>query len=366
MERGNGMDTLRPKGLPLLIGSLPLDNHKRALDLVFDYSNYIPLWVQLPKNRFEGMISQFMVGLPGYTLEGDKEFIDISSGSFHEELLRFYEEYMEILEGKLDIVDSSFGLDKKRCRGFYCLVKRLNDDPVIDKVYAIKGQITGPITFATAVKDMDGRAIFYDDQLRDVGIKHLAMQAYYQAEVLSRFNKPVIIFLDEPALAGFGSSEFISISKQDVISAFSEIISLLHEKGVYVGIHVCANTDWSLVFDSGADILSFDAYSYLNKLLLFKDHLKSFLQKNGLIAWGIVPTQKELIEKLSFDSLLSTFESQLKETMDVLDIDINTLLNQTFITPSCGTGSLSPQMAEKVLSYTKELYNYIKRAKLST
>ncbi len=359
------MDTLRPKGLPLLIGSLPLDDHNRSLDLVFEYSTYIPLWVQLPKNKFEGMISQFMVGLPGYTLEGDKEFIDVNSGSFHEELLRFYEEYMKVLEGELDIVDSCFELDKKRCRGFYYLLQRLKYAPVIDKIFAIKGQITGPITFATAVKDMDGRAIFYDDQLRDVAIKHLAMLAYYQAEVLSHFNKPVIIFLDEPALAGFGSSEFISISKEDVISAFSEIISLLHEKGVYVGIHVCANTDWSLVFDSGADILSFDAYSYFNKLLLFKDHLKSFLHNNGVVAWGIVPTQKDLIEKLSFDSLLSTFESQLKEAIDVLDIDINTLLNQIFITPSCGTGSLPPQMAEKVLSYTKELYNQIKGLKLN-
>ena len=34
--------------------------------------------------------------------------------------------------------------------------------------------------------------------------------------------------------------------------------------------------------------------------------------------------------------------------------DIGSLLQQTVITPSCGTGSLSPELATKVLQLTKE------------
>ena len=33
------------------------------------------------------------------------------------------------------------------------------------------------------------------------------------------------------------------------------------QEGGLVGVHVCANTDWSLVLDSSADIVSFDAYA---------------------------------------------------------------------------------------------------------
>ena len=350
------MPSLTPKGLPLLIGSLPLKDHKDALDLVFKYSPYIPLWVQLPKNKFEGMISQFMPGLPGYKLEGDREFLDTTSDSFHEELVNFYENYMAVVQGDIDIEESVFSLDRERVFGFYHLVERLESLPVKEKIFAIKGQITGPITFATAVKDRNGRAIFYDPQLRDAAIKHLMLLAGYQAKVLSKFERPVIIFLDEPALAGFGSSEFISISKEDVLSAFSEIISYLHEKNIVAGIHVCANTDWSVVFDSEADILSFDAYPYFDKLLLFKDKLKEFLNKGKLIAWGIVPTEARYIDSESFESLLKKFNEQLMVTEESLKIEREELLSKIFITPSCGTGSLTPQLAEKVLFFTNRLY----------
>ncbi len=54
-----------PNARPLLIGSLPLEDHAKALDLVFEHTPEIPLWVQLPKFKEEGMIRQFMYGLPG-------------------------------------------------------------------------------------------------------------------------------------------------------------------------------------------------------------------------------------------------------------------------------------------------------------
>ncbi|WP_459878616.1 uroporphyrinogen decarboxylase/cobalamine-independent methonine synthase family protein [Desulfothermus naphthae] len=353
------MQAIKPKGLPMLIGSLPLEDHTQALDWVFKYSPYIPLWVQLPKRPFEGMISQFMESLPGYTFKSAKEFIDTASPLFHEEMVSFYEEYMGVIEGKIDVENSRFKLNRDRAAGFYHLVERLSQMDGLDNICAIKGQITGPITFATAVKDAEGRAIFYEHQLRDMAIKHLTMLSAYQASVLSRFNKPVIIFLDEPALAGFGSSEFISISREDVLSAFSEIINYLHSKNVLVGIHVCANTDWSLVFDSGADILSFDAYSYFDKLVLFKDKLKNFLSQGKFIAWGIVPTDAKYIEKETFDNLYNKFMTQLNTMKEQTGLDKSQIIINTFITPSCGAGSLNIELAQKVLSITCDMYKAV-------
>ena len=55
----------KPNGLPTLIGSLPLSDHDEALGLVFDYTPDIPVWVQLPVHVQEGMIAQFLPGMPG-------------------------------------------------------------------------------------------------------------------------------------------------------------------------------------------------------------------------------------------------------------------------------------------------------------
>ncbi len=349
------MSDFFPNGLPILIGSLPLTDHDKAVDLVLKYSPYIPNWVQLPKNKFEGMISQFLPGMPGYRIEGDKEFIDQSSEDFLSDLTTFYENYLSITSGQKSI-EESFPIEKQRLLGLYHLIDRLRQLKNLDEIVAIKGQITGPITFATSVKDKDGRAIFYDEQLKDMAIKHLLMSAMYQAKVLSEFNKKIIIFLDEPALAGFGSTEFLSISRDDVLSAFSEIINGLHEMDVLVGVHVCANTDWSLVIDSGADILNFDAYSYFDKLMLYKENLRDFLENGNYIAWGIVPTEAELIEKESFESLCKIFDAQIKEAAEAFGCTKDKLLSQIFITPSCGCGSLSFELAEKVLDFNLRMY----------
>ena len=37
-----------PGCLPVLIGSLPLQDHSEGVKLVFEYTPEIPLWVQLP------------------------------------------------------------------------------------------------------------------------------------------------------------------------------------------------------------------------------------------------------------------------------------------------------------------------------
>ncbi len=350
-------DRFTPQGLPLLIGSLPLVDHTEALSWVFDATPEIPLWVQLPKNRGEGMISQFLRGMPGYKEEGDREYIHSSGEGFDEALLAFFEEYL-LVQGGGPIEETRFVLDRERAKGFYAFLAYLQglSAEQRENIVALKGQITGPITFATAVKDEEGRSIFYNLQLRDAAVKHLSLQALYQAQELLKFGYPVIIFLDEPALAGFGSSEFISISKEDVLSAFAEIITPLQEKGVLVGIHICANTDWSLVFDSGADILSFDAYSFFDKLMLFKEPLLEFISSGKMVAWGVVPTEGRFVEKEEIDSLDARYNEQIDKLCSSLEVKKEEVESRLFITPSCGTGSLSPELAKKVLSLTRQLY----------
>ncbi len=356
------MRRFEPNTLPLLIGSLPIVDHREALLWIFESTPEIPLWVQLPKNKGEGMISQFLPGMPGYIQEDSREYIDYPGEEFDVSMLHFFEEYLAIQENA-SLENSRFSLDKERARGFYEFISYLKEISDVQKqrILAVKGQITGPITFATAVKDREGKSIFYEPQLREIAVKHLSMQSVYQAERLNEFNFPVIIFLDEPALAGFGSSEFISISKEDVLSCFSEIIEPLHLRDVLVGIHICANTDWSLVFDSKADILSFDAYSYFDKLILFKKSLRSFLERGGMLAWGIVPTEEKLIGDENLDSLKKKYHEQLDILAKELDMGKEDIEKRLFITPSCGTGSLSPPMARKVLSLTRGLYERLQK-----
>ncbi|MFO7876806.1 MAG: hypothetical protein R6U55_09535 [Desulfovermiculus sp.] len=343
----------QPSCRPVLIGSIPLRDHRQATELILESTPEIPLWAQLPVFAQEGMMAQFLPGLPGWTKSGDQEYVNTASESFEDELVSFYEQYMAASEGEQALDDTRFILDDSRAKGFSTLIQMLKEKK--PDLFAVKGQITGPITFATGVKDQDKRAVFYDDQLRDAAVKLLALKAAWQVEHLSQFDVPVIVFLDEPALAGFGSSEFISISKQDVLDCLNEIIDQIHSHKGLAGVHVCANADWTVILDSKADILSFDAYTYFDKLAIYSQDLTSFMDRGGIIAWGIVPTlEPEDIEKETTQSLLHQLRAKFDHLIG-LGIDREKLLAQSMITPSCGTGSLSEEQARKVLDLTREV-----------
>ena len=64
-EKGPAMVQFKGNALAVLIGSLPVADHDQAIRMVFKYTPEIPLWVQLPAYRQEGMMVQFLPGIPG-------------------------------------------------------------------------------------------------------------------------------------------------------------------------------------------------------------------------------------------------------------------------------------------------------------
>ncbi len=347
------MNSFKPACLPLLIGSLPVNDHEKAIELVIEYTPEIPLWVQLPVFKEEGMIEQFLPGMPGLTIEKEKFYINTADKKFDKELLQFYENYLSVTEGDTPLTDSPFTLTCDTAKGFFVFLDRISS--LSNKPAALKGQITGPITFCTAVKDQTGRIIFYNEQTRDSAVKLLSLKAAWQVKMLSKFGLPAIVFFDEPALAGFGSSTLISISREEISDCLMEVIESVHTEGGLAGIHVCANTDWSIVLKSPTDIISFDAYAFFDKFLLFKDDIKAFFESGRILAWGIIPTlNAKDIEKETADSIVLNLETKIKK-IEELGVDRKTILSQSLITPSCGTGSLSLEHATKVLQLTKEV-----------
>jgi len=347
------MAQFKGNALALLIGSLPLSDHNQAVDLVFKYTPDIPLWVQLPAYPEEGMMTQFLSGIPGVVQNRGRVFIDTSKTTFEDDFLNFYEDYLAITEGGSPLDGTRFVLTPETAKGFFTLLNTMRAAGSLPK--ALKGQITGPVTLATGLTDQHRRALFYDDRLLDVVVKTIAMKARWQAEKLSQWGIPAIIFIDEPGLAGFGTSAFISISRENISRVLSEVIDAVHQAGGLAGVHVCANTDWSLILDSAADILSFDAYGFFERLVLYKESLKAFFDQGRILAWGIVPTSDSKdIKKETASSLVEKWETQAAR-LESLGIERTKILAQSLITPSCGTGSLIPDEAIKVLEMTRDV-----------
>jgi hypothetical protein len=305
------------------IGSFPHQDEKEVFRLILKNFPEIPFWPQLPKRSFlEGMVIQYSEGFPSlkWKEKEQKVWVDTSQG-FDKEIEKFYQ---RLEANELE----PFQITENFAKGLRIL-KDLSSEDHRKKIKYIKGQITGPITFGLALTDQEQKPIFYDPTLRDILVKHLSLKARWMEK---RFNElfpgtPTILFFDEPSLSSFGSA-FSSLNREDVVHSLNECFDAV--KGLK-GIHCCGNTDWSVLLSMNLDILSFDAYGYLETLSLYPKELKAFLERGGILAWGIVPTSEDVLKEEA-ESLVKRFKEGVK-TLSKKGID-QTLLERAILTPS--------------------------------
>jgi hypothetical protein len=126
-------------------------------------------------------------------------------------------------------------------------------------------------------------------------------------------------------------------------------VDLIHKENAYAGVHCCENTDWSILLTSDIDVLSFDAYGFFDRVFLYKEDVKKFIQRGGTLAWGIVPTHaEEVLRQLTVESLVKLWKAHVDRLVNE-GIPVETIVSQSLVTPSCGAGALSVEAALRVL-----------------
>jgi hypothetical protein len=226
------------------------------------------------------------------------------------------------------------------------------------KLPFVKCQVTGPCSFALTVVDENKRAIYYNEEFRDMITKTLAMIGRWQVQKFKPYAEQAICFIDEPILSAFGSSTYVSVRRDDVISLLTDMVDAVHVAGGIAGMHCCGNTEWSIPIDAGVDIVNFDAFQYGETIAMYAGAVKSYLARGGILAWGIVPTSTAIREQT-----VQELADRLEGLMDHLaskGIEKQLIVDQSLLTPSCGTGSLPPEDAESVYSRLAELSAFMK------
>lgn len=344
----------KPKFLATGIGSMPFDNPEHAVAISLSRTPEAPFWPQLPKiDLNEQMEIQYSEGLPCIIIDREKRrmYFD-TSGDYSEKFAEFYEAYMMAMDPDEGTGDcSAMAISPDFSRGIYAFEKRLQADG--KKYPLIKVQTTGPCSFALTIVDENKRAIYYNEEFRDVVIKALAMKCRWQIQKFQPYAEKVICFIDEPILSGFGSSTYVSVKREDVVAHLVEMIDAIHADNALAGIHCCGNTEWSILIDAGVDIVNFDAFGFGETIAMYPEAVKKHLTRGGMLAWGVVPTSTAIREQ-TVDSLVKQFEKMMNN-LAAKGIDKQQIVEQAIITPSCGTGTMEPSDAEKVFELTEAL-----------
>ena len=293
---------------------MPHKDVDRALDLALSVD--LPFWPQLPLySYYEDMYVQASEHFPGILLDVDKRTLRFSSETFYSELeealAHFSEpEYFDISE-TYSIVYHRF------------LKLNLSDRP------AIRGQLEGPISFGFNVLDENERPILFNDTVRSFMFEFMAKRVNIQLKRLREINPNAFMFIDEPglqflwsAMAGYGDQA----ARVDMESFFSMIDRPR-------GVHLCGNPDWDFLLSLDLDVLSLDVYSNGEVFASYAQSIKRFLDRGGVLVWGIVPTNMEPFEKENLKSL----GSKLKEIWNILKkrgIDTEFLLSRSLLSPA--------------------------------
>ncbi len=338
---------LKHRGLVTGVGSLPYREAEPALTVIWDNVPQIPHWPQLPMaGADEGFSVQYLQALIklGLVKADDKLYFDLDSPHWLEGVTEFYSIYLAALEGDKGSQEK-FGFPPEAARGFYAFVQDLKSRGTRQAVY-LKGQLSGPLTVGFQLTGPDKRACYYDPQLRDILVKNLTLHGVWQVKTLQEFGLPVMMIVDDPGLYAYGISTYVTLSREDIIADLNAVYGGIQAQGAVAGAHVCAGMDWTVLFDTQVEILNFDAYEYFDSMKVYAAQLKSFLERGGVLSWGIVPTSQKILTETP-ESLLARLEGYLDELVQ-RGVPRSLILNQSLFTPSCGTGTLSPELAGKI------------------
>ena len=321
------------------IGSFPFTRVDEAIDLIFSTCRGIPFWPQLPKRSpLENMYVPFLEGVPSIVSDeaAGSIFIDTERTEGIEE---FYE---NVAAGNT----GAFAISERFIPGFYRFLERLGE--IGDDLQFIKCQVTGPFSMGLGLKDEKDKPVIYNFAFYDIIKKALNMKAKWMIKTIQEAypGVDIIIFFDEPYMVSFGSA-YISISREEVIGALNEVLEDLPAR---CGIHVCGNTDWSVPFQSDIDIVNYDAFAYLDTVFYYNDDLKTFLERGGWIAPGIVPSSLEVMEETP-DTVRDRAAHFIEKIAGVTSPDRESIL----FTTSCGLGSLTVDQARRAMELLKHV-----------
>lgn len=350
--------SFKAKFLTTGIGSMPFADVEHAIDVSLARLD-APIWPQLPKvGLHEQMEIQYAEGMPCCVIDEAKGRMYFNtSGDYSESFAQFFENYMTAMDPDSGTGDcSSMAITPAFSKGIYALERRLQS--LGKQLPLLKVQTTGPCSFALTIVDETKRAIYYNDEFRDMIIKALAMKCRWQIQKFQPFAEKIICFIDEPILSAFGSSTYVGVKRSDVVDHLAEVIAAVHADKALAGIHCCGNTEWSILIDAGVDMVNFDAFTYGETIAMYADGVKTHLNRGGCLAWGVIPTSTAIREQ-SVASLMPRIE-KVMDTLAAKGIEKGLIAEQAVITPSCGTGSMDPADAEKVFELTSSLSKALK------
>ena len=292
-----------------------------------------------------GGLRGFIAGMPCVWADKEKKQIVYELTGREDELAQFYDRYMA---EDLDY----FAMPPESEAGLHKLAKMFKEKQCPD-LKMIHFAVPGIFSWGLSMMDESRTPALYNDTMRDVMIKLLAMKAKWRQREINRLfpEIPTLFMISNGGLTVYVSASGVG-KWEDAKAIYNEVLAAVEAT---TSIHCCASFDWPLLMDTNTDIIHFDAYQYAESMSLYPDALRKFLERGGMIAWGIVPSGvADQIRSETSSSLMGRLEKGIQSVV-ANGIDKELLLESSWISPNCVISAPTIELGERVYALTSEV-----------
>jgi hypothetical protein len=342
------------------MGIMPHRDVERALELALSLD--IPFWPQLPKvSLYEDMYVQASQNFPGIAINFDKERLVFNTARFEQEL----DEYFVKMDSS-----EAFALTAEYSRVFH---KFLSEE--LQGYKAIRGQVTGPVSFGLKVLDEDLKPIIYNEEARAILFDFIRRKINVQYQELRKKNPDAFVWVDEPGL-GYVFSGFSGYNDQHAREDYGKFVEGLEGPK---GLHLCAEVNLPYLLELRVEILSFDAYQIGFMPKEYAGSVAGFIKNGGVISWGIVPTESTALARQTPETLARILSNYWEVISESADLPLNQIAEQALVAPArcclsdlgqvntdgktvreCQVSSIEEELVETAFAFLPELSQILK------
>ncbi len=337
------------------MGIMPHRDVDQALKLALSLD--IPFWPQLPNvSLYEDMYVQTSEHFPGIAIDFEKGRLVFKTARFEEDLNDYFTK-MEHPE--------TYALTQEYSKVF----KRfLSKD--LKGYKAIRGQITGPVSFGFKVLDENFKPIIYNEEAKTILFDFIQKKVNVQYQELKAKNQNAFVWVDEPGL-GYVFSGLSGYNDQQAKKDYYDFVQGLEGPK---GLHLCAEVNLPYLLELGIEILSFDAFQIGFMPKEYAWSVAEFIKKGGVISWGIVPTESSVLSIQTPEKLASILSNYWEVISDNTGLPSRQIAEQSLIAPArcclkdvtmeasekCGISNVEEQIVEKAFAFLSEISSILK------
>ncbi|NWG04880.1 MAG: hypothetical protein HXY44_18655 [Syntrophaceae bacterium] len=338
------------------MGIMPHKDIDKALELVLGLD--IPFWPQLPHiSLYEDMYIQTSENFPGITVDFEKGRLAFNTARFEEELNDYFT--------KTEIPET-YALTPE-----YSLVFQKFLSQNLKGYRAIRGQITGPVSFGFKVLDENLKPIIYNEEVKTILFDFIQKKVNVQYQELKAKNQNAFVWVDEPGL-GYVFSGLSGYNDQQAKEDYYQFVQGIEGPK---GLHLCAEVNLPYLLELGVEILSFDAFQIGFMPKEYTQSVVEFIKKGGIISWGVVPTEFKSLEVQTPETLTSLLASYWEVISGNTDVSLDQIAEQALIAPArcclveltidaaerSKISNIEEKIVEKAFSYLPEISQILKK-----